>query len=239
MTSYFQRYASGQHEAVWRELRALGPVPPALHDDVAAVCAVTMERVAGQVARLAAMLPELGFVGVDVPLHRPPTDADRRTVAELDEEIGGLPAALTACLQVVGGVSFLGDWEAINLHYQHGPGQSTMPPGPEYPDPLWLCDAALLRCEWEEFQEEPDEDGFLFVVAPDELHKANVSGGSHDVALPDRCADPVLLGVAGRPGITLVEYLRESIAWGGFPGWSFHGGAAPDALAPLRAQPDF
>ena len=50
----------------------------------------------------------------------------------------------------------------------------------------------------------------------------------------------VLHGVDGRPGVTLVEYLRISIAWGGCPGWSFAPAArVPAALEALRRAPDF
>lgn len=68
-----------------------------------------------------------------------------------------------------------------------------------------------LESEWGERQHdslEPLDEPFQF--APDELHKANISGATHDLWLPDARADPVLLDVAGRPGITLVDYLRIS-----------------------------
>jgi hypothetical protein len=39
--------------------------------------------------------------------------------------------------------------------------------------------------------------------------------------------------------VTLVTYLRISISWGGFPGWSFEPERAPAALARLRVEPDF
>lgn len=78
-----------------------------------------------------------------------------------------------------------------------------------------------------------------FDLAPDELHKADISGGTHDVLLPDASADPVLLGARGRPGVTFVEYLRAAVAHGGFPGWELNGLPLPEPLRALDFTPDF
>jgi hypothetical protein len=48
-------------------------------------------------------------------------------------------------------------------------------------------------------------------------------------------ADPALIRVDGREGIRLVEYLRTSFAWGGFPGFEFYPPAPPE-LDELRAD---
>jgi hypothetical protein len=108
-----------------------------------------------------------------------------------------------------------------------------------------LADVDHLRFCWDEYSENVEDDpslaeeGFFFDFAPDELHKANFSGATHEVLVSVPVADPVVYGVRGRPEITLVEYLRTSIAWGGMPGWSFKPDHAPAALAGLRVQPDF
>ena len=165
MVSFFRRYSSGEHEEVWRELRALGPVPANLREDVAAVAEATMQRVAAHVARIAETLPELGFEPEGtIPMRTPPKDGDRQTVEEV---------------------------EATSTSHR------------------------------------------------DELHKARVSGSTHDIILPDLTADPVIHGVDGREDITLVEYLRVSITWGGFPGWSFAPGPVPEVLTRLARRPDF
>jgi hypothetical protein len=85
------------------------------------------------------------------------------------------------------------------------------------PDPLVLPTGRILLNEWEQWGEQ-HETGFRFAFAPDELHKANVSGSTHDVEVPGSSPDPELLSVERREGITLVNYLRVSMAWGGFPG---------------------
>jgi hypothetical protein len=214
VTSYYRRYLDGEHAIVWAELRALGPVPEQLAEEVGAVAAETMRRVARHVVRIADALPGLGFVaeGTLAP-HQPATAEDRVTVDALAARIGGLPAAFAACLREVGSVSFLGDCGALGLAY-HGPGAPAgMPPGPGHPDPLCLPDAGYLLMEWEKYEEREDQDGFSFCLAPDELHKANISGGTHDLRLPDTRADP------------------------GFPGWAFAPQRVPAALAGLRAAP--
>ena len=67
--------------------------------------------------------------------------------------------------------------------------------------------------------EDEDEDGRrMYVVAPDALHKANISGGDpYMIAVPAPVADAPLEGYAH--DVTFVEYLRIAIGWGGFPGW--------------------
>ncbi|SDC62754.1 hypothetical protein [Actinokineospora iranica] len=238
MTSYFLRYLHGEREAVWTELRALGPVPDALAEDVAAVADETMVRVSQHVARIAAALPELDWVSSDrlVSPHQPPTEGDHALIDELVDKIGGLPYALEACLRRVGEVWFAGDCDALYLTYHQEPAPTTTAPGAEYPDPLCLGNAYSLHLEWEE-RDDPTE--FAFALAPDEYVKTNVEGGTHDIDLPAQVADPVLRGVAGRPGITLVDYLRESVRWGGFPGYSFAPDLAPEVLITLRTDPDF
>ncbi|MER5782072.1 hypothetical protein ABT104_10170 [Streptomyces mobaraensis] len=248
MTSFFTRYArQGEHEQVWHELRGLGPVPGELREDVEAVATATMERVARHVVRLAEALPELGFVPATegVAPHRPPTEGTPALVRAMEETVGVLPAALKASFLTVGDVSFLGDCPALGLHYHEGPLPRTGPPGAGYPDPLDVAGVEHLRYEWVAYTEEDEEADeaedaeFLFSLAPDEYHKANISGGTHDVVLPDPRADPEVYGVIGRKGITLVEYLRTSIAWGGLPGWEFAPGPAPEALGRLAVRPDF
>ncbi|MEV4614591.1 hypothetical protein AB0K43_18635 [Kitasatospora sp. NPDC049258] len=238
MTSYHRRYAAGEHEAVWAELRALGPVPDPLREDVTAVAELTMRRVERHLDRIEQQLAGLDFAPAWQVRERP-TTAGLAGLDRLAGAIGRLPAAYEAGLRVLGGVSFVGDCPALGLGHR-------LPAGaPIYPDPLWLPSVESLREEWEDYRadaaEYPDlaTDGF-YQGAPDEPHQAKVSGASFDLVLPDGCADPVVDGVGGRPGITLVGYLRTSVAWGGFPGWSFAPPqAVPPALAALRARPDF
>ncbi|GHC75042.1 hypothetical protein GCM10007079_09820 [Nocardiopsis terrae] len=264
MTSHAQHYLSGRHEEVWADLGALGQVPDHLREDVREVADLTMARVAAHVSRLAESLPELGFEpSGGFPFHTPPGPDARAETAALAEEIGGVPAALAAYLSTVGEVGLTGDWPEIGLHYHSVPTwteETDFSPVTGSPDPLCLPGIDHLRFWVEECLRAPDEDEGVpgaedtrntiartrpvsavtsFDLAPDELHKANVSGGTHDVLLPDASADPVLIGVRGRPGVTLVEYLRAVVAHGGFPGWELNGLPLPEPLRALAAAPDF
>jgi hypothetical protein len=152
-----------------------------------------------------------------------------------------------ACLTEVGAVALYGDCPALELYYD----QRTTRPASEavLPDPLATPNVELLGLDWADYRTDPFRwwtrlgplpgQKFPFAFAPDELHKANYSGATHELLLPDRRADPVLHGVGGRKGITLVEYLRLSVAWGGCPGWSVGTAAPPSALRSLMTTPDF
>lgn len=271
MPSHTQRYLSGEHEEVWSDLGSLGQVPEPLHEDVREVADLTMARVAVHVSRLVEALPELGFTpSAGFPFHRPPGTDARAEVAALEEEVGGVPAALAAYLSTVGDVDLTGDWPEIGLHYFSAPNwteRADFSPETGSPDPLCLPGADHLRYWVETDLRAPDEDDtpgvggtgnqlldalpagrhgevprdslHRFDLAPDELHKANISGGTHEIVLPDASADPVLIGVRGRPGVTLVEYLRAAVAHGGFPGWELNGLPLPEPLRLLAVTPDF
>ena len=67
-------------------------------------------------------------------------------------------------------------------------------------------------------QAEGDEGGdeLQLVIAPDDLHKANISGDAYYVNLPDARAD---FEFDDWHKSTFVNYLRATFRWGGFPGW--------------------
>jgi hypothetical protein len=243
MTTYSRRYAAGEHEEVWNDLRALGPVPDHLREDAADVAVRTMRRAAAHLRRLAEDAPEAGLV----PLHGgapvPATPDERAGIEEMDRETGGLPAALAACVCEIGRFSLIGEWPGIGLHHETVP---DLPDGAAIPlcDPLDLPGAAVLhrmwRANWADRADEREEgEPFHLAFAPDEVLKMGYGGDTHDIAIPDARADPALLGVLYRPGITLVEYLRVSVAWGGFPGWEFVERPVPDELRGLARTPDF
>jgi hypothetical protein len=232
---------NGEHEEVWDEIRRLGPVPPALAPDVEAVAAETMRRVSRHVRRTINGVTDLGLAPAypEFGPHLEPTDDDRRDLVQLDQQIGGLPAALRACMSVVGGVDLRGDCPPLDLYYHHPEWAETRVP--IYPDPLYLPSIRRLRWEWNGHNEypEPRDRPFWLCFAPDDIHKANISGSVQTLDLPSSVADPVIDGVRDQPGITLVEYLRLSVAWGGCPGWRFAPEHTPPKLQSLRATPDF
>ncbi|MQY04809.1 hypothetical protein [Actinomadura macrotermitis] len=211
MASWISRYRDGELYPVWQEMRA--GVPGALREDAEEVVRETMTRVALNCDVIVERLNEAGFVfAMPDDTRVRPTAADTRAIAQLERSFGELPLALRGCFEHVGSVDLLGDGGAALPHvsYHQDPHEESG----LLPDPLCLPSAADFLSLAESFR-----DGGTVPFAPDDLHKANISGSSHSLELPGSPVDPVLDGVPRRPGITLVEYLRLSLAWGGFPGY--------------------
>jgi hypothetical protein len=78
--------------------------------------------------------------------------------------------------------------------------------------------------EWEDQKNQPDPDlvePFHIDLAPDYLHKANISGGSpYAILVPCSAADPILS--YERHALPFIDYLRLAFRWAGFPGLEDH-----------------
>ncbi|MFK8004314.1 MAG: hypothetical protein AB8H86_32410 [Polyangiales bacterium] len=73
-------------------------------------------------------------------------------------------------------------------------------------------------------------------VAPDALHKANISGGApYGIELPFAGVDAVFGN--SEYSLPLVEYLRECVRWGGFPRLARYDGRE-DVLAFVERMTD-
>jgi len=239
---HFERYLAGDHEQVWRDLVALGAGArsDAHLADALAVAYETMRRVEQNVRMLAERLTGLGYRFVDAGSgggglfaalfgrrggmlhapHVPPEPGTFEAIRELERAVGGpIPLSLRAFFDVVGAVDFTGEQEAIS------PRDSQVTP-----DALVVYGAKdaigwLDECD-------PDDD-MTIAIAPDALHKSNISGGDpYMIAVPAAVADAPL---EEEPhNVTFVEYLRIAIGWGGFPGWEEAEAILPEALAGLR-----
>ena len=218
--NYLERYHNGEYEQVWSDLQALGPaVCQEPHYSLAReVAGETMRRVRRNCERIVSRLRFAGYVFGTFPdgstgyyTNGPlvaPSKATRADLAELEQRAGPLPISLVAFWQEVGTVDLVG------MH----------PLWPDGLDPLVVYEpeGAISDLDnWELLVEEGEEDGsgrFEASLAPDDLHKDNISGGNpYSVALPDPSADFVLLNE--RHGLLFVPYLRLAILrWGGFPG---------------------
>jgi hypothetical protein len=116
---------------------------------------------------------------------------------ELESEAGPLPLSLVAFWQEVGAIDLVG------MHRSWTSGLDPLVVDPPE-DPL------------SDLYEE--EDGVFVCLAPDDLHKDNVSGGDpYGLHLPNPSAD--FLFMYERHDLLFVPYLRLAILrWGGFPG---------------------
>jgi hypothetical protein len=212
--SYLDLYRKGECAQVWCDLQLLGPAvrqEPNL-SDARAVAAETMERVRRNCERIIARLQKAGYKFGVYPDGSsgyytegalvPPTKATREDVATLEEQVGPLPLSLAAFWQEVGSVDFVG---------MHPARLTGLDPLVVYPP-----EAALSELDMSESEAEVSQ--FEATLAPDDLHKDNVSGGSpYAASLPDPSADFMFLNE--RHNLLFVPYLRLAILqWGGFPG---------------------
>ncbi len=238
MDQIFSRlYAQGEREEAWARMQQAGPDIRRGSElaDALAVARETMRRVRQNIETLIERLRKLDYQfenpeAVHIP---PPSDAAER-VDEIERLVGGpVPLSLRAWWEEVGEVSFVG--RDRKLAFRAGPGAPRviwrgMDPAvlarmqrglPEvYADPLALdgVERALAECrESVQFMKGFDDEPFRLTLAPDWLHKADISGGVYAMTLPNAAADALF---EGEPhATTLVGYLRVAFRWGGFPGW--------------------
>jgi hypothetical protein len=228
MTSLVVRYESGDHLAVWAEIDEGRATP----EESARVADLMMGRVSQAVDLIIERLEAAGWLWAfpDAPRRELPTSEDVEAVAAMEAQIGPLPAALRSCLLVVGGV-FLGGtypgWTFTTESQIWGHEDKPV----VYADPLALEPANRLIWGLEDAPDSrPGEptDPWEWFFSGDDLQKAGVSGGGDSLQMPFDGADPVLLH-AQRPGLTLVEYLRTTLRFGGFPGFEFEA-EVPDLI---------
>lgn len=147
------------------------------------------------------------------PLTGPVADADG-FVAWMEHTFGPVPMVVSSWVRIVGDVWLVGthpEWETSAA----GDPLVVEVAGTRYPgDDI----RAALVDELEQWREYREGRPFQLPVAPDHLHKNNISGGPpYGIALPDACADAHIVTDAGMP---FVSYLRRVFERGGFPRWS-------------------
>lgn len=143
-----------------------------------------------------------------------------------------VPISLQAWCLEVGGVDFCGSHPAWPKSAYYGIGKSEGQADPWYTDPLSID---LDVEEWLKVGRSGERDGsqILLDVAPDIVHKANISGGGPVSVSGTRPSfDPVLINQPG--SFTLLSYLRWAFEWGGFPGFEYIIDAPNEILAEWR-----
>lgn len=207
------RYLRGESASVWRDLSALGASArlELYYADAVEVASETMKRARHNVELIVPRLESLGyeFNGYS-PVFAPAGESAAKDLDEFEREINGpLPLSLRYWYQHVGSVNWMGWHEALNPKN-----------GPYCGDPLVIAPYRMAAAEMTDEGELPCEFGLW--LAPDALHKNNVSGGSpYAMKVPDSSADAPLLYEWSED--TLVSYLRRSFEWGGFPEWKGRG----------------
>jgi len=142
-----------------------------------------------------------------VRAHVPPGPGAHKQIARLEKTAGVLPLSLRVFYEVVGAVDWTGSHPGL------APKNDMV-----CPDPLvvyGLDDALEEVCER---VDDEDSEGICITIAPDDLHKADTSGGDpYEIGLPNLGADAELLNERHR--LPFVDYLRLSFRFGGFPGY--------------------
>jgi hypothetical protein len=187
-------------------------------------------------------------LGKGSPPHVPPTAESLADLRALEVEFGPLPLAIEMWHEVVGAVDFIGAYPGLSAYERMDPNNLLMSFGGQavrmsvFPEPhivgpaspadlqpnqdptsdplvVWPAIEALVD-EPPESDDEVDseEPAFSLCIAPDALHKANVSGGDGPhIAFGDAGMDAPMAG-DDWDGVSFVAYLRVAFAWGGFPG---------------------
>lgn len=229
MGRWAERYDAGQHAQVWTEMLGLGAdvrAHPQALDDAVAVARSTMTRARSNIEQLVQELSAAGYEFESNP-HLPPKP---EVVAELDAleaQIGRLPLALRMWFEEVGQVNFVGSHPRWAF---------------DYPDPLVV--EAPIDYILSEHQEWIDGKGtewdrgsaFEIPLAPDYLHKANVSGGMpYSMTVPTDAVDGLFLWEPHQT--TFVNYVRIAFRMAGMPGWQREPALLDDWALPQSEPP--
>lgn len=219
------RYRRGERGAVWHHLRRLGDrVRGPEHEEQArAVCEEMAHRARRNVELLVSRLQEQGYrfhTNDEAQQEVEPwAPASPGVAQELRTWAAGHVGALPLTLEYWAGI--VGDVWLVGTHPQWADTAAAdpfvlEPTGARYgtglPTSYFEDDLDLWR-EQAEFEEDPGV--FVLPLAPDHLHKANISGGApYGIRLPDACADGVFVGEVAMP---FVDYLNRVFSHGGFP----------------------
>ncbi len=215
------RYLAGEHTQVWNELVAAGDEVrrDPLAGDALAVAYEAMQRVDENVRRLVQRLTALGYRFAARAPHQSPSRRSWKQIQKLERLVGHLPVSLRAFYATVGAVDLIGRHPALN------PFDSAIAV-----DPLVVYGVDDALAEAESMDDEEREE---VTIAPDDLHKENVSGGDpYAIAVPCTSADGIVLNE--RHDLLFMDYLRLSCRNGGFPGYHGVDRGLPAELDQLR-----
>lgn len=220
---WLARYRSGQRDQVWQELRQLGAKvrEPAFRAEAQLVCDEMATRARHNIEVIVDRLAQDGFrfhINDDhqtpITPYIPPTPTAAQHADWLEQHFGPLPLTLLSWIRIVGDVWLVGthpEWPTsaeadplvVQIEGSHQPESSIR----DY-----------FTSEWEQWSDDAESSTrgpFILDVAPDRLHKANVSGGRpYGFLAPDACADGLFRAESGMP---FVEYLNWVFRRAGFP----------------------
>lgn len=223
---WLSRYLAGQHAQVWHELRQHGDTirqHAELAEEAQLVCDEMARRARRNVEVIIERLAAAGYRfhtndDEQTPMtpHAAPTVTAAGQADWFRERFGEVPMTLLSWVRLVGDVWLVGT-------HPRWPGSASADPlvieleGSLHPD--WPPMRDYFDDEWEHWRQgraDLTATGlFVLPLAPDRLHKENVSGGApYGIVLPDGCVDGLFAGETTMP---FVSYLNWVFAHGGFP----------------------
>jgi hypothetical protein len=221
---WLDRYRGGEREQVWHELRQLGDRVRggSVAREAQRVCDEMALRARHNIELLVGRLRAQGFQfhtnddsREPVDPYRPPTEQATSLDAWLQDRFGPIPMVVSSWVRIVGDVWLVGTHPSWPESSEADPLVIELE-GTRYPEAS-IRDYFDGEFEaWEEWSgADGDAGGFVLPVAPDRLHKANVSGGApYGVRLPDGTAEGLFVGEVAMP---FVAYLNLVFRHGGFP----------------------
>lgn len=221
--SWLSRYRAGHRDAVWHELRQAGSLSqrPELVAEAQAVCDEMARRARQNIEVIVGRLVEQGFSFHTNDDAKSPVTPFHPPDGRVDEVLSWLGKSFDAIpLTLVSWIRHVGDVWLVGTHPEWPESSSADPLVIELEGSMYPNDAIVdyFSEELSAHEEEPGGDSagpFVLPVAPDRLHKENVSGGSpYGFVLPDGCADGMFSAEVMMP---FVSYLQWVFAGGGFP----------------------
>lgn len=220
---WLARYRNGQHDEVWREFRHLGAAvrEPEIRAQAQLVCDEMAIRARQNIEVIVERLTADGYrFHTNDDRQAPVTPYIRSTPnavehAEwLDAHFGPLPLTLLSWIRLVGDVWLVGTHPRWPRSAEGDP-LVIQVEGSHYPASSIKDYFNDQREQWRGDADNPARGPFILELAPDRLHKANVSGGApYGFVLPDACADGLFRAETGMP---FVEYLNSVFRGAGFP----------------------
>lgn len=209
---------------MWHELRQLGSRvrEPGLREEAEQVCDEMARRARYNVEVLVERLSDVGYrfhsnddAQEPVVPFVPATAAADDHALWLEDTFGPMPSTVLSWVRLVGDVWLVGTHPQAPDSAAHDPLVIELEYS-RYPDMSARDFLEEEQTIWQD-QLNDEESPSLFVVpvAPDRLHKDNVSGGRpYGVVAADACADALFVAETTMP---FVSYLNSVFASGGFP----------------------
>jgi hypothetical protein len=222
--SLLSRYRDGHRDQVWQELRQLGCKVRESDqvEEAQLVCDEMARRARRNIEVIVGRLSQDGYrfhANDDQQSpERPFVPATAGAVEQADwlvERFGAVPMTFLSWVRLVGDVWLVGT-------HPRWPTSASADPlvveaeGSRYPDSSIRTYFEDELANWNQWSSEDTAAGlFVLPLAPDRLHKENVSGGPpYGIVLPDGCVDGLFVGETTMP---FVCYLNWVFRNGGFP----------------------